>query len=131
MLSSRSLDTAIIFRSSEPAVNVQPRRSKTVFSGWKASGMKARKPPVAILLLAQAEQVVDPLLVRLDVPVEHRAVGRDPEPVRGVVDVEPDLRALLARGDEPPHPLGEDLRAAPGERAEAGGLELAAAPPRA
>ena len=47
MLSSSSRDTAIIFRSSAPVVNLKPRRSKTVFSGWNASGMNARKPPVA------------------------------------------------------------------------------------
>src|SRR6266540_1553677 len=46
MLSSSSRDTAMSFRSSEPVVCFQPRRSKTVFSGWNASGMKARKPPV-------------------------------------------------------------------------------------
>ena len=45
-LSSISRETASIFRSSAPVVCRQPRRSKTVFSGWKASGMKARKPPV-------------------------------------------------------------------------------------
>ena len=30
-----------------PVVNFQPRRSKTVFSGWNGSGMKAMKPPVS------------------------------------------------------------------------------------
>ena len=103
----------------------QPRRSKTVFSGWNASGMNARKPPESVLLLAQAKDVVDALLVRLDVPVEHRAVRRDPEAVRGVVHVEPDLGRLLARRDEPPHAVGEDLRAAARKRAEPGRLELA------
>ena len=47
MLSSSSRETAIIFRSSAPVVKRKPRRSKTVFSGWKASGMKERKPPVS------------------------------------------------------------------------------------
>src|SRR5579884_2192075 len=50
----------------------------------------------AILLLAQPQQVVDPLLVGLDVAVEHRALRRDPEPVRGVVYVEPLVGVLLA-----------------------------------
>ena len=130
-LSRRSRETAIIFRSSEPAVCRQPRRSKTVFSGWKASGMKARKPPVSSCSVAQAQQVVDPLLVGLDVPVEHRAVRRDAEPVRGAVGVEPEVRVLLARRDQPAHAVGEDLGPAARERAEAGGLELDAAPPRA
>ena len=84
-----------------------------------------------VLLVAQAEEVVDALLVRLDVPVEHRAVRRDPQPVRGVVHVEPDLGRLLARRDEPPHAVGEDLGAAARKRAEAGCLRARAAPPRA
>ena len=87
--------------------------------------MNARKPPVAVLLVAEAEDVVDALLVRLDVAVEHRAVRRDPEPVRRVVDVEPDLRGLLARRDEPAHAVGEDLGAAARERPEARVLQLA------
>ena len=45
-LSSISREKASIFRSSAPVVWRQPRRSKTVFSGWNASGMNARKPPV-------------------------------------------------------------------------------------
>ena len=124
-LSSISRENASILRSSVPVVCRQPRRSKTVFSGWNASGMNARKPPVSVLLVAQPEDVVDPLLVRLDVAVEHRAVRRDPEPVRGVVDVEPDLRALLAGRHEPAHAVGEDLGAAARERAQPGVLELA------
>ena len=103
----------------------QPRLSKTVFSGWNASGMNARKPPGLVLELAQPEQVVDALLVGLDVPVEHRAVRRDPEPVRGAVDVEPVVRMLLAGRDEPPDAVGEDLGAAAGQRAEPGVAQLA------
>ena len=48
-----------------------------------------------------------------------------PEPVRGVVHVEPDVRVLLAGRDEPADAVGEDLGAAPRQRAEAGRLELA------
>ena len=69
--------------------------------------------------------MLDALLVGLDVPVEERAVRRHPQPVRGVVDVEPDVRVLLAGRDEPPHAVGEHLRAAARERAETGGLQLA------
>ena len=47
MLSSMRRDTAIIFRSSMPVVCFQPRRSKTVFSGWNGSGMNAMKPSVS------------------------------------------------------------------------------------
>src|SRR3954451_15774781 len=86
---------------------------------------ESEKPTCAVLLFPQAEQMVDPLLVRLDVPVQHRAMRRDTEPVRRVVHVEPDVGMLLARGDEPPYALGEDLRAAPRQRPEPGVLELA------
>jgi hypothetical protein len=78
-----------------------------------------------VLLVAQPEHVLDPLLVRLDVPVEQRAVRRDPHPVRRVVRQEPEVRMLLAGGDERAHAVGEDLRAAAGERPEARGVELA------
>ena len=125
MLSSISRETASIFRSSAPVVCRKPRRSKTVFSGWNASGMNATKPACPVLLLAQAEEVVDPLLVGLDVAVEHRAGRAQPHPVRGVVHVEPDVRVLLARRDERTDAVGEDLRAAARERVEAGGDELA------
>src|SRR5215831_945432 len=41
-----------------------------------------------VLLVAEAKDVVDALLVGLDVAVEHGAVRRDPELVRSVMDVE-------------------------------------------
>ena len=125
MLSSIRRETASIFRSAAPVWKVKPRRSKTVFAGWNASGMKREEAAGLVLLVAQAQQVVDPLLVGLDVPVEERAVRRDAQPVRGVVDVEPDVRVLLAGRDEPADAVGEDLGAAAGERAEAGRLQLA------
>ena len=83
------------------------------------------EPAGPVLLLAQAEQVVDALLVGLDVAVEHRAGRAQPHPVRGVVDVEPDVGVLLAGSDERSDPVGEDLGAAAGKRAEPGRLELA------
>ena len=54
-----------------------------------------------------------------------RALGRDPEPVRGVVDVEPLVGVLLAGRDERAHAVGEDLGAAAGHRVEAGVLQRA------
>ena len=69
----------------------QPRRSKTVFSGMERERDEGEEAARPVLLLAEPDEVVHPLLVRLDVAVEHRAVRRDPELVRGVVDVEPDL----------------------------------------
>src|SRR6478609_2642001 len=73
-----------------------------------------------VLLVAQPQQVVDALLVGLDVAVEHGALGRDPELVRGVVDVEPLVGVLLAGRDEGAHAVGEDLSAAARHRVEAG-----------
>ena len=84
-----------------------------------------------VLQLAQPKQVVDPLRVGLDVPVQHRAVRRDPEPVRRPVDVEPVVRMLLAGRDEPAHAIREDLGAAAGQRARARRRAARAALPRA
>jgi hypothetical protein len=78
-----------------------------------------------VLELAKAQPVVDPLLVGLDVAVEHRAVRRDPERVRNAVHLQPGLGVLLAGGDEPPDAIGEDLGAAAGQRAEPRVFELA------
>ena len=115
MLSSIRRETACILRSSCPVVNDQPRRSKTVFSGWNGSGMKARKPPVSSCSVAQAQQVVDALLVVLDVVVEHRAVRRHAHAVGQAVHVEPDLGRLLARRDE----LADAMRRRPRRRRRA------------
>ena len=73
-----------------------------------------------VLQVAQAQQVVDPLLVRLHVAVEHRAVGRDAEPVGGAVGVEPEVGMLLARGNQTAHAVGEHLGTASGQGAEPG-----------
>src|SRR4029453_14755385 len=61
----------------------------------------------------EGNAVVAALLVCLDVAVEHRAVRRDSELVRGVVDVEPDVRVLLPGRDQPAHALPQPLRPAP------------------
>ena len=53
-----------------------------------------------VLQLPQPQQMVDPLLVRLDVSVEHRAMRRDAEPVRRAMRVEPKVGMLLAGSDE-------------------------------
>src|SRR5206468_5847998 len=58
---------------------------------------EGEKTAALVLLLAETQQMVDPLLVCLDVPVEHRAVRRDSEPVRSVVRVEPEVRMLFPR----------------------------------
>ncbi len=73
----------------------------------------------------QPEQMLDPLLVGLDVPVEQRAMGRDPQPVSRVVHVEPLVRMLLAGRDQATHAVREHLRAPAGQRAEPCRLQLA------
>ena len=78
-----------------------------------------------VLERAQPQQVVDALLVRLHVAVEHRAVRRDAERVGVAMDVEPLVGVLLARRDEPPYAVGEDLGAAARQRAEPRRLQLA------
>ncbi len=78
-----------------------------------------------VLLVAQPQHVVDALLVGLDVTVEQRAVRRDTHSVCRVVHVEPLVGMLLAGRDQLAHAVGEDLGAAPGQRAESGVLEHA------
>jgi hypothetical protein len=77
------------------------------------------KAACLVLLIPQPQQVVDPLLVGLDMPVQHRAVRRDPQAMRRVVREEPEVRMLLPRRDQPPDAVGEHLRAAPRKRAQA------------
>ena len=131
MLSSIRRETASILRSSEPGrvTPAAPLEDRVLrMERERDEGEEAAR---LVLLVAQPEQVVDPLLVGLDVAVQHRAVRRDAEPVRGVVHVEPDVRVLLPGRDEPAHAIGEDLGAAAGQRAEPGGLAARAAPARA
>ena len=125
MLSSMSRETASIFRSAAPGLEGEAAPLEDRVRGMEGERDEGEEAAGPVLLVAQAEQVLDPLLVGLDVAVEQRAVRRDPEPVRGVVHVEPHVRMLLARGDEPAHAVGEHLGAAAGERAEPGGLQLA------
>ena len=48
----------------------------------------------------------DPVLGRLDVAVEHRAVGRNAERVRHAMDVDPFLAGELLLGDRRAHRRG-------------------------
>ena len=125
MLSSSSRETAIIFEV-VGAGRVPPAAPlEDGVLGMEGERDEGEEAAGLVLLLAQPQEVVDPLLVRLDVAVEHRAVRRDAEPVRRVVREEPEVRVLLARRDQPAHAVGEDLGAAAGERAEPGRLQLA------
>ena len=69
--------------------------------------------------------MIDALFDRLDVAVEHGDVGAHAEAVRGAMNLQVAIGAALVVADLAPHALGEDLRAAAGQRIEAGIHQLA------
>ena len=83
------------------------------------------EPAGVVLQRARAQHVIDALLERLDVAVEHRDVRAHAEPVREAMDREVAIGAALVVADLPAHALGEDLGAAAGQRIEPGLLQLA------
>ncbi|HRP46420.1 MAG TPA: hypothetical protein PLT07_02615 [Trueperaceae bacterium] len=85
--------------------------------------MNERNPPV-VLLLPEPEHVIEALLERLDVPVEHGGVRRQPEFVRRAVHLQPTLCAYLGPRDALAHAVGEDLGPTTRQRHQASGLEL-------
>jgi hypothetical protein len=62
-----------------------------------------------------AHHVVDALLHRLDVTVEHGHVGAQSEPVRNSMDGQVSIRVALVVTDLPPHTFRENLGAAAGQ----------------
>ncbi len=83
---------------------------------WNKSGKSSR----FILQFAELTQVIDPLLQRLDVAIEHGASAAATHLVPGAVDLEPFLRAFLAAAELVAHLRIENLRAAASERAQTG-----------
>src|SRR5206468_10659364 len=78
----------------------------------------------SVLLLPQAQQVIDALLERLDVTIEHGGIRPDPERVGDAVDLAPPSGVGLAvELQEFPEPLREDLGAAARHGAKAGLLQ--------
>ena len=124
MLSSISRDTARIFRSSEPVVELEAAPLEDGVLGMEGERDEGQEAAGLVLQVAQAHEVVDALLVGLDVAVEHRAVGRHPEPVRAPWTCEPFVGGAPCPAHHAPHAVGEDLRAAARQRAEPGALEL-------
>src|SRR5262245_64513758 len=57
---------------------------------------EGQEPAGLVLLLPETEEMVDALLDRLDVAVEHGGVGPDPKRVRDAVDLAPASRIGLA-----------------------------------
>ena len=85
--------------------------------------MNAVNPPprTLVLQLAQAEQVLEPLLDGLDGAVHHRRRRAQPGAMRVAHHVEPFVRGRLAVAVEQlPHPIDQDLGAAAGDAVEAG-----------
>ena len=87
-------------------------------SGWNASGMNACKPLRLVLQRAQAQHVIDAMLERLDVPVEHRRVRAHAHAVRDAVHLEVLVGGRLVVRDARAHVRVEDLGAAAGQAVE-------------
>jgi hypothetical protein len=68
-----------------------------------------------VLQRSRAQHVIDTLLHRLDVPIQHRDVGTQPESMRDAMNIEIPLGATLVATDLLTHALGKDLCAAAGQ----------------
>ena len=77
-----------------------------------------------VLQLAQAEDVIDAMRERLDVPVEHRRVGAHAHAVRDAMHLEVLVGGGLVVADLATDVLVEDLGAAAGQALEARRAEL-------
>ncbi len=67
------------------------------------------EPAGLVLQRARAEHVVDPFLVRFDVPVQHRHVRSHPKPVRETMNRKVPIGVRLVVGDLAAHAFGKDL----------------------
>src|SRR3972149_4063315 len=141
--------------SSVPAAMARPRArgvsgARSTPRGWGKNGAPGRageEPRVAdlvgerdegqeasraVLLFSQAQEVLHALGQGLDVAVEHRGVGADPQRVGDAVDLAPPVGVRLAGVPELLlQPAGEDLRAASGHRVKPRRLEADQGLPRA
>ena len=77
-----------------------------------------------ILQLADARQVGDDVRCRFHVAVHHGRGTHVPNGVSLSMHIEPGGRSPLLVGHLPPHPVAQDLGAAPGERVLSRLLEL-------
>jgi len=64
--------------------------------------------------------MIDTLLHRLHMAIEHRGVRANPEPMRDAVDVEPSVRCELVGAQKGADPGRENLGSAARKAAEAG-----------
>ena len=81
---------------------------------------EGHEAPGLVLQFAQRQQVLDALLVRLDVVVQHRAVRLETKVVRDPMGLEPLCTRLLARRDDLAHTRREDLGTATRQGVETG-----------
>ena len=90
--------------------------------GLIAPGDERGEAAGLVLQLAQPEQVLEPLLHRLDGPVHHRRGRAQPGAMRVAHDVEPFVgRRLAVAVQQLAHAIDEDLGAAAGNAVEARG----------
>ena len=118
---SASRPTACMSRNSP---NVGPRRASPFrYIGasmcTNGSGTNSVKPPLALLLLAHAQQVPRPVHGAVDVAEHDRVVRAEAEPVRRVVHLEPLVGRHLVGADDAPHLVVEHLRGRSRQRGEA------------
>src|SRR5919202_3206514 len=76
------------------------------------------------LKIADLEQVLDPLFVRLVYTEHHRGGGLHPQRVPGLHDLKPRIRRVLGRGDPATRLVREDLRPTSRDAHEAGVFQL-------
>ena len=127
-LSSSSRATASIFRSSTPVVPGQ--LASSVFCGMEGQRDERLEAARLVLQLAQAQQVVHPLLQRLHVAVEHGGVGGDAQRWAVSCTSSHCSPEIFLRGRPAPRTLAAKISAPPpGMRVEPGRLQLRAAPP--
>ncbi len=117
MLSSISRDTAIWRRSSKPVVFEMC--SSAVFVGMKRQRDEGDEAVGLILKRPQFHQVIDAVFFVFNVPVEHGAVGMEPQLMRRARDVQPLLAGDFVIADDAADAFGENFRAAAGQRIHA------------
>src|ERR1700720_2320640 len=82
----------------------------------KSEGNKALKAARFILLLTEANEVIDSIFDRFNVAVEHRRVCLQSGVMHGSGKLEPTFCVTLVRANHRPCRLAKDLRAAAGAR---------------
>ena len=98
---------------------VQPP-AQVVVVGVVAQGDESLEAAGVILQFPQPQQVIDPVLVLLDVPIEHGGVGVQPQVMSSAMDGKPGVGIGLLGADLPADVRVEDLGPAAGHRIQPG-----------